>query len=471
MMRAHPSLKSFAVRLALTVALALPILARADWYSGTGTTAIPGVAIEQLEANYWIKRVPEPFAERMGKRQIVARSSRLRFDDKSYHDIAEYPDRLDSATVRAKIEAVSQLPENALYDEKGVALTPEMRKALLDSLALDAIPATQTTRYGMITRRASLRTFPTHRRVFRDAGDTDIDRFQETALFPGEPLVVVHTSRDDEWFFIVSSLYAAWVPRDVVAEGDKQKVYAYRVGMPSIIVTGPTARTVHSPEAPAVSDVQLEMGMRFPIDAEWPADKPVNGQHPYASYVIKLPVRDAQGKLDIAPALVPRSADVSRDYLPMDRRGILLQSFKFLGERYGWGHDYNARDCSGFVSEVYRSFGLIIPRNTKDQAVMSTLDRIELGPDADHAKRVAIVNALDVGDLIYIPGHVMMVIGHEHGTPYVIHDTTGISYRDAKGEIVRAKLNGVSVTPLAPLLLGDGRSYIDGITNIQRLRQ
>ena len=39
----------------------------------------------------------------------------------------------------------------------------------------------------------------------------------------------------------------------------------------------------------------------------------------------------------------------------------------------------------------------------------------------------------EIGDLVYIPGHVMMVIGHENGMPYVIHDTTGISYRDGDG--------------------------------------
>jgi hypothetical protein len=64
----------------------------------------------------------------------------------------------------------------------------------------------------------------------------------------------------------------------------------------------------------------------------------------------------------------------------------------------------------------------------------------------------------------------MMVIGHENRTPYVIHDTTGISYRSGSGDIARAKLNGVSVTPLLPLLLSDGEPMIDRIYSIQRIR-
>ncbi|MEE7566712.1 NlpC-P60 family protein, partial [Xanthomonas sp. Kuri4-3] len=42
------------------------------------------------------------------------------------------------------------------------------------------------------------------------------------------------------------------------------------------------------------------------------------------------------------------------------------------------------------------------------------------------------------------------------------------SYRDAGGALQRAPLNGVSVTPLEPLLLGSGEPFIDHITRIQR---
>ncbi|WP_449425485.1 SH3 domain-containing protein [Rhodanobacter lindaniclasticus] len=70
--------------------------------------------------------------------------------------------------------------------------------------ALDAIPATQSTRYGLVVRRAALRTFPTALRVFNEQGDTDIDRFQETAEFPGTPVVIAHASADGQWLLRVS---------------------------------------------------------------------------------------------------------------------------------------------------------------------------------------------------------------------------------------------------------------------------
>jgi len=211
------------------------------------------------------------------------------------------------------------------------------------------------------------------------------------------------------------------------------------------------------------------MGVRIPLLEGWPAERPVNGQHPYAAHVIELPVRDEDGRLQFTPALVPRTADVATSYLPYTRANLVRQSFKFLGERYGWGHSYNARDCSGFVSEIYRSFGIQLPRNTRDQGVSPAFERIEFSPSDSTERRLEVLRSLEVGDLIYIPGHVMMVIGHDRGMPYVIHDTTGISYRK-DGTIVHVPLNGVSVTPLTPLVLGDDRALVDQIYSIQRIR-
>jgi hypothetical protein len=73
------------------------------------------------------------------------------------------------------------------------------------------------------------------------------------------------------------------------------------------------------------------------------------------------------------------------------------------------------------------------------------------------------------GDLLFIPGHVMMVLGVIDGEVWVIHDANGLSLRATGGQFVQSKLNGVSVTPLSVLLVSETESYIDVMTNIQRL--
>ena len=182
-----------------------------------------------------------------------------------------------------------------------------------------------------------------------------------------------------------------------------------------------------------------------------------------------LPVRADEGQLRLLPALLQKNSDTAADYLPMTRANIIRQGFKFLGERYGWGHSYNGRDCSGFVSEVYQSMGALMPRNTSAQSVSPALQARLFNADDGQKARIDAVRALDVGDLVFIPGHVMMVIGNIDGEPYVIHDTTGISYRSDGGEMARVSLNAVSVTPLLPLRVNETETYVDRMTSIVKI--
>jgi cell wall-associated NlpC family hydrolase len=432
--------------------------------------AVIGVTDAQLTPDYWIKKAARSERVTLDRAQIESQNTKLLGTDKSVHDIRKLPATLTGAEVRGWIEKLSSRPSGTLHDQHGDPVPAATLDELVNALDLDAISPSRATRYGMVVKRADLRTFPTRLRVFSSKGDTDIDRFQESALFPGAPVAIVHASRDGQWLFVVNDFYAAWIGRDAVAEGAKDEIFAYGSKSPYLVVTGATAKTVFTPEAPAVSELQLDMGVRVPVLADWPANKPVNGQHPYAAHIIALPIRNADGTLSFAPALLPKTADVASDYLPLNDANVVRQGFKFLGERYGWGHSYNARDCSGFVSEVYRSFDVKMPRNTRDQGVSPAFTRIELTSADSHQRRLEILRTLQIGDLVYIPRHVMMVIGHEHGVPYVIHDTTGIAYRN-HDQLVRVPLNGVSVTPLTPLLLGEDKPMIDSIYSIVQIRR
>jgi len=433
-------------------------------------SAVLGVQEEHLSAEHWVKRAPHASQVVLNGAAITAQNARLHSVDPSVNDLGKLPAQLSAADVRERITKLSVRPTDVLYDERGQEIPTVRLDEIQANVALDAIAATQPTRFGMVVQRASLRTFPTNLRVFRSNDDADIDRFQESALFPGTPVAILHTSKDGGWYFIVSPLYSAWIEKQYVAEGSAQEIFDYGRKAPYVVITGAKARTVFTRERPELSELQLEMGLRVPLVADWPPDRAVNGQHPYTAYVVELPWRDRNGALHFGPALLPKTADVASDYLALTRANVLKQGFKFLGERYGWGHSYNARDCSGFVSEVYRSFGVQLPRNTRDQGTSPALERITFGSGDTNEARTAVLNTLDIGDLVYIPGHVMMVIGHENGVPYVIHDTTGISYRDGDGEVRRVDLNGVSVTPLTPLLGGD-RPIVERIYSIVQMRK
>lgn len=455
---------------ALLALLATPSLALAHAEPPVqATVVVVAPDAPQLVPDYWIARLGDADATRLSPQAVAAQNARMAALDPHIEDLARLPASLPGHAVAASLGELSKRPAHTLYDVRGQALDAAAIDAIVANAAADALPATVTPRFGLTVARADLRSFPTTQRVFSTRGDIDIDRFQESALFPGDAVAVLHESRDGQWYFVASQRYRAWVEKRRTALGTREQVLGYAQRGPVRIVTAGTARTAFTPELPAVSNLQLDMGIALPLRADWPAGQAVNGQDPYTSWVLDLPVRNDDGSLAFAPALLPRTADTAADHLPLTPANLIRQGFKFLGERYGWGHSFDTRDCSGFVSEVYRSVGILLPRNTSAQAVSPALQEVPLPPSSDRAGRLAALKTLKVGDLVYIPGHVMMVIGHDAGLTWVIHDTSGTTYTGTNGKLVRARLNGVSVTPLEPMRFDADTLYADRITRIQRI--
>jgi cell wall-associated NlpC family hydrolase len=433
-------------------------------------SGVLGVGEAQLTPAFWIGLQAEPDQVIMDRAAIQAQNAKLLRVDPSMHDLRALPKTLSRAQVTGWIEALSALPKRPLFDVDGKPVPAATLKGAVDNLALGTIPAQQPTRYGLIVQRAALRTFPTALRVFSSKGDTDIDRFQESAEFPGTPVAIVHASADGKWLFVVSPRYAAWTEKQNVAEGSAAQVFGYVDKAPYRVITASSVRTVFTREQPALSQLQLDMGTRVPLVTDLPPDQAVNGQTPYATHVLELPLRKADGSLDFSPALLQKNTDTAADYLPLTRANIIRQAFKFLGERYGWGHSYDGRDCSGFVSDVYRSMGVDMPRNTSKQAISPALDHRAFTDKDSREARLKAAHALQVGDLVYIPGHVMMVIGQFNGQPYVINDVGGMTYRKPDGGFGHVKLNSVAVMPLIPNLYNHEQSYVDRMTSIVRIR-
>ena len=428
---------------------------------------LAGITEAQLSADFWLAQLQHPDQPLADQAAVSAQNARLVQLDPTMNDLHAVPAKVGRQEVTAAIGSLSRLPQSALYDVDGSVVKAVVLRELEQALALDTIPAQASPAYGLAVRRTALRKFPTGLRVFSSRGETDIDRFQESALFPGTPVAILHRSRDEKWLWVMSRNYQAWASAADIATGNRDVVLGYADKQPFRLVTGARVSTVFTREAPAVSELPLDMGTRIPLAAV-ATDAPVNGQHPYTSWALELPARDDAGALAFVPALLQKNQDSAGAPLPLTRANLIRQSFKFLGERYGWGHSYNGRDCSGFVSEVYRSMGLELPRNTRDQSISPALAHTTFGEEATAAARRAAVDGLQVGDLIYIPGHVMMMIGRIEGAPYVIHDTNGGSYLDADGELRSLRLNAVSVTPLLPLRFNRSESYVDRITSIVR---
>ena len=106
----------------------------------------------------------------------------------------------------------------------------------------------------------------------------------------------------------------------------------------------------------------------------------------------------------------------------VSRSGMVKYAEQFVGNPYVWGGESltSGCDCSGFTMQIYRAFGIDLPRYSYEQA--------EVGI------KIPVQDALP-GDLVFYSRdgqiyHVMMIAGQdEDGHPLVVHassSTTGI---------------------------------------------
>lgn len=464
---ASSPLSTFTLVLALTAGAAgAASAADAPTLAAVSASGIPAFSEAMLAPEFWIGRAPEPDAVLLDARQVAARRAQAYAPQGGMLDLQRLPATLSRAQVAAWLEGAGQTPVPVKVDEQGRPVAAALLAAIRRNAAAGRIAASSQARYGLSVRRAQLRSMPTERIFYASSDQRDYESLQAGILWPGEPVVIVHASLDGKWLLTVSAQGPAWVRSRDIAEGPRDLVFGYAAKAPGRVVTGDQVRTVFTPEAPEVSELLLDMGTALPAAAV-PAGEPVNGASSYASWALEMPVRGPDGKLRFEPALLRRSADSAPDYLPLTRANIIRQAFKLLGERYGWGHLYDARDCSGLTAEVYRSMGLVLPPSSSLQGTSAALPHRTFTDKDTHAERLRALAEAQVGDLVVVPGHVLMIVGHLNGEPYVIQDVPYAVFRDpASGKIRMTKLNQVSVTPLLPLYANDTTLYVDAMTSL-----
>ncbi|MEH6395351.1 NlpC/P60 family protein [Pseudoalteromonas sp.] len=455
--------------IALSISLAsIATIAPAVATANTWQSDVIGVNQSQLTPQHWLSQVTDKTM--MSAAQIAAFNKQLIAENEHIVDPLDFASQLNKEQLKAHILSISAVPKSPRFYPNGSPLTAKHFAKYQANLNLDELADNNQVAYGMVVKRTALRTFPTWDRVLNSGLDKDLDRFQESGLFPGDTVAILHQSADKKWLLVRAYNYLAWAPKADIAEADKTTLREFKNNEDFLLVTGAKVNTAYVPGDETTSQVQLDMGVRLPLVDPQKVPNLLHGQNTYASYVVQLPTRDQQGQLILKSALISRSSDVNLGYLPYTQQHLVKQGFKFLGERYGWGHDYNGRDCTGFVGEIYKTFGLLMPRNSGQQGKGEYGINHRFDNESSEQDKLATVKQMQVGDLIYIPGHVMMYLGEQDGQPYIIHDVKGLGYNKPDGSFYSSSLNGVSVTPLLPLRLSQTKSYLDRTYNIKRIR-
>lgn len=414
------------------------------------TPDVAGVSAQMQNAAFWIDRYAAA-NEIILKGNAISEYNSGNFQQLPFlNEPVAQSETLSGDKIQQWINNLSTPSSSVRYDEKGKQYQNSDYDRLKENLNLQHIPNSVTVRFGVTVKRVLMRTWPSARSSFSTATNQRFDYFAETAVYPAEPVAIYHTSADGQWLFAEIYHYRAWIPAEAVAICTSEELTELHAAPNKLIITGAKIITPDAADR-RISGLQLDMGVALPL-----VDKNEK------EYIVRYPVRDQSGKLEYAELRLPRSAELSEGYLDYTTEKVLTQAFKFLGEPYGWGGMNDARDCTAFLVDIYRSFGIRLPRNSDQQEQIPGAISLE---GKSRSERIQILESLRPGSTLYMPGHAMMYLGEYEGRHYIIHDVTSVYEKGQESNLKQIPLNQAVVTPLE-VFNSKGTEYIMYLTNV-----
>lgn len=371
----------------------------------------PHVNPEMLAADFWLRRLPDP-QKRLINDEAIAVFNRRVYEILNLPDIFTLPDEIPVEQVREPIEAYFSHAHKTRYGGDSRPLTADYFAHLHEN-AMPELENFVPVQFGLALRRTSVRAFPSGDLMMAEPYDFAFDLAQETSIDVGWPVAVLVSSRDKKWFFCLTPLYWGWVAAADVVIGSRQQVQEH-------VEAASFVRTLANRGLIALETgggITSQMGTKLPLIGE-------NQE----AMQVSVPVRGEDDCLQFSCGYIHKNAgQFHQGDLPCTLTHLFTQAFSLTGEAYAWGDSrlgIFGRDCSRFIKDVYATTGVILPRNGDQQGKVGHL-RIEFPAGMSDEERLAlIVEQGQPGDILVIPTHVMLYLGHVEGKPYIIHDVT-----------------------------------------------
>ena len=453
--------KSFAILLLITALLlaALPVSAE--------TALLPEVASKMTEPDFWAKKAHQPDAVLADASQIDALNTAFLAEEACFMtDLEQTYEPYDGASYRGErvkqaMSALSEYMASGFYRVDGEQVrfcdVEDVLKAIDDAEVSEA----QEVRYGICATLADVRAVPTDLLITDMAGDNDFDTLQYSYVRVNEPVVIRAQTADGIWYYCDTWCVCGWIRADHIAVCRDREEWLSAWQIPQeelLVVTGGKLYLDSSNVNAASSQRMLTMGTTLRRVKDEDFDPAVTNRAPYHNTAVWLPVRDEEGRYTTTIALIPQHCSVSMGYLPLTTGNLMDVAFSMLGDAYGWGGMLAVPDCSQYIRNIYKCFGLELPRNTTWQSAMPAL-KTALG-ELDPEEKAKILDDLPAGTILFFRGHEMMYLGQVDGLHYVISSVGSIM---APGGDSVQRVRSVIINTLEQTVRGNGNTWLEDL--------
>ncbi|MCQ2634788.1 SH3 domain-containing protein [Helicobacter pylori] len=309
---------------------------------------------------------------------------------------------------------------------------------LIKSMDIERYPSAKIR--AVVVRDSDVRAVPTNKPYYLSPKGYPFDRYQNSLIFQGTPVLVTHFNTDKTYAHIQSSFVYGWIKvSDLAYMHDKD--IELLTHLKNYVMPIKDKIPLYTDYGGFYTNARVgELFALIPQSQKTP-QKPQKKELKAYGFL-----RDAKGYAALQSVILDeKDFFVFPKAFNSENMAYFIDTM--LGQKYGWGGLFGNRDCSAFTRDSFANFGILLPRNSYAQSRYAN-NYVDLSSmKAKEKEDYILKNATPFGTLIYLKGHIMLYLGAYNHQAIVAHSIWSVQTQK-HFKTLSHKIGGVVITSL-----------------------
>ncbi|MGN8537742.1 SH3 domain-containing protein [Helicobacter pylori] len=309
---------------------------------------------------------------------------------------------------------------------------------LIKSMDIEHYPSAKIR--AVVARDSDVRAVPTNKPFYLSPKGYPFDRYQNSLIFQGTPVLITHFNTDKTYAHIQSSFVYGWIKvSDLAYMHDKD--IELLIHLKDYVMPIKDKIPLYTDYGDFYTNARVgELFALIPQSQKTPEKSPKKELKAYGF------LRDAKGYATLQSVILDeKDFFVFPKAFTSENMAYFIDTM--LGQKYGWGGLLGNRDCSAFTRDSFANFGILLPRNSYAQSRYAN-NYVDLSSmKAKEKEDYILKNATPFGTLIYLKGHIMLYLGAHNHQAIVAHSIWSVQTQK-HFKTLSHKIGGVVITSL-----------------------
>ncbi len=293
---------------------------------------------------------------------------------------------------------------------------------------------------AVVVRDSDVRAVPTNKPYYLSPKGYPFDRYQNSLIFQGTPVLITHFNTDKTYAHIQSSFVYGWIKVSDLAYMHNKDIELL-TKLKNYVMPIRDKIPLYTDYGDFYTDARVGELFALIPQSQSASQKPQKKELKAYGFL-----RDAKGYATLQSVILDeKDFFVFPKAFNSENMAYFIDTM--LGQKYGWGGLLGNRDCSAFTRDSFANFGILLPRNSYAQSRYAN-NYVDLSSmKAKEKEDYILKNATPFGTLIYLKGHIMLYLGERNHQAIVAHSIWSVQTQK-HFKTLSHKIGGVVITSL-----------------------